>query len=429
MVLGVTDLVLRHDTTCRICDSYRIERLYELMETPLEDQYLPLDRIDESAQRYPLELALCANCSYLHLPHIIEPQHNYERYLYVTSSTAGLPNHYLQYAKTILSNFNNSTEIFVVDLGSNDGTMLKAFQVAGVKKILGVEPNKQIAYLANQQVPTINSYFDKACVLQIQSLHGKPDLISANYMLANIDDLHKFLQNVVELLSSDGLLVFETGYHPEQMKRFMFDYIYHEHYSYFSVRALEYLFAHNHLEILDVQLHQPKGGAIRVTAQHMSGPRPISPNVKTFITNEEESGIYLPTTYHSYFLDLEKIKNDLTILLDQVRNSNETIVGYGASHSTTTLIHHFELSEYIDFIVDDNPAKQNLYSPGYHIPVRSPMSLKQENPDWILILGWQHASVIRKRIVDIVGPEQKVIIPLPSPKKVFSAELSNVYSE
>ena len=419
----VPHIVVRHDTICRICGSDQIDILFELKPTPLEDLYLPFDRVAESANRYPLELALCSNCSYLHLSHVVEPRHYYEHYLYVTRSTVGLPEHYLQYAQTALTYFSNNKTIFVVDLGSNDGTMLRAFQEVGVKKILGVEPNERIANLANRIVTTWNTYFDESCASKIQSHYGKPQLITANYMLANVDDLGTFLKNVAKLLSPDGLFVVETGYHPEQMKKFMFDYIYHEHYSYFSVRALEYLFNIHNLTILDVELFSPKGGSIRITAQHTSGPRSVSPNLEEYIEHEKKSHVHLPKKYHAYFHDLEIKKRKLTALLDHAHNSNETIVGYGASHSTTTLIHQFELAKYLDFIVDDNTAKQNTYSPGYHIPVKSPIYLRQTNPDWILILGWQHAGVICKRIVDAVGDQQKVIIPLPNPKRFLSSKL------
>ena len=416
-------IALRHDTNCRICNSDQIDTLFELNPTPLEDLYLPLDRVAESANRYPLELALCSDCSYMHLPHIVEPRHNYDRYLYVTRSTVGLPEHYLRYAKTAVTYFSNSKEIFAVDLGSNDGTMLRAFREVGVKKVLGVEPNKQIANLANRTVATWNMYFDESCASQIQSRYGNPQLITANYMLANVDDLGAFLKNITKLLSPDGLFIVETGYHPEQMKKFMFDYIYHEHYSYFSVRTLEYLFNIHNLEILNVELFSPKGGSIRITAQHASGPRSVSPNLEEYIDYEKQSHVHLPNKYHAYFHDLQIKKSELTALLDHAQYSNETIVGYGASHSTTTLIHQFEIAQYLDFIVDDNPAKQNTYSPGYHLPVKSPISLTRTKPDWILILGWQHAEIIGKRIIEAVGDQQKVIVPLPNPKTYTSSKL------
>jgi len=409
-------VVVRHDTVCRICGSDQIDTLFELRATPLEDLFLPIDKVAESKNRYPLELAMCSKCNYLHLPHIVEPKHSYEHYLYVTESTVGLPEHYLRYAETALGYFRNNKEIFAVDLGSNDGTMLRAFEKVGVKTTLGIEPNQRIAHLANQIAPTWATYFDETCALKIESCYGKPQLITANYMLANVDDVGEFLENVTKLLSPDGVFVVETGYHPEQMKKFMFDYIYHEHYSYFSVQTLKYLFNIKNLQILNVELFPPKGGSIRITAQHRSGPRSASPDLEAFIEYEENHHVHHPSKYRTYFHELEKKKDELTAILDRVQNSNESIVGYGASHSTTTLIHQFELAKYIDSIVDDNIAKQNTYSPGYHIPVKSPTTLKQKNPDWVLILGWQHTDVICNRIVDLLGNQQKVIVPLPNPK-------------
>ena len=233
--------VLRHDLKCRVCGSSKINEILKLKPTPPEDLFLPKSQLSLSSEKYPLTLALCEDCGYTHLPYILSPDISYSNYVYETKVTVGLSAHYKEYAQKIIKYAEINKPSFVIDLGSNDGTMLKAFKTIGMK-VLGVEPSEQIANIANNNnLDTINDYFSITLVDRIIKEYGKAAIVTANYMYANIDNVIEFTRNVKKILNDDGLFVIQTGYHPEQMKINMFDYIYHEHFSYFKVKNLKYI--------------------------------------------------------------------------------------------------------------------------------------------------------------------------------------------
>ena len=404
---------IRKDILCRVCGSDEIETILKLNDTPLEDQFVDELNKQREQKALPLELAICKQCGYVHLPYIINPEESYVDYLYKSGVTPGLRLHYDEYAKDIVENYNIEKESLVVDLGSNDGSMLASFKRQGMN-VVGVEPANLIADYANQSgIKTINDYFSNEVVSKIVSGYGKADVITANYMFANIDDIVNFTKSVETLLSEDGVFVVETGYHLEQFKIKMFDYIYHEHFSYFTVGTLSYLFDQCGLKIIDVQKTKPKGGSIRVVTQKQDGLRETLPSVGMIIDSEKESNIYGIEMYREFSNSLQELKADLIELLKSIKDKGKSIVAFGASHSTTTLIYHFELSDYFDYIVDDNKAKHGLYSPGLHIPVFPTDRMYVDRPDYILILAWQHKLSITKKHKLIIEKGSTFIVPLP----------------
>lgn len=401
--------VLRHDKYCRLCGSQRTTTVLKLKDTPLEDQFVTEKSVKQPI--YPLELAICENCSYLHLPYVVSPEVSYKNYIYVSSITVGLRNHYDQYAQQIVEDFSIPEKSLVVDLGSNDGSMLASFKRIGMK-VVGVEPAVDIATAANRLgLTTINDFFSDEVATNILANYGPARIITANYIYANIDDVISFTKSVVKLIAKDGIFVVQTGYHPEQMKIKMFDYIYHEHFSYFTVEVLKNLFAKCGIEVIDAKKLTPKGGSIRVTGQLKSGNREVSSCVSNLIDEEQKHGIKKSDTYRKFSQKIAKSKNQLLELLNKLKKDGKKIAGFGASHSTTTLIYHFELEPYIDFIIDDNSLKHDRFSPGYHLPVYSPEKLRTTNPDYILILGWQHQNKIMQKHKST--HKGQWIIPLP----------------
>ena len=286
-------------------------------------------------------------------------------------------------------------------------------------KVLGVEPSEHISEFANQnRLETINDYFSNAVTDSIIEKYGNASIITANYMYANIDNVIEFTRSAKRLLDDDGLIVIQTGYHPEQMKINMFDYIYHEHFSYFTVKVLKQLLANCGLELIHVSLHPAKGGSIRVIAQHSNGRRDLDESVESFIEKEETAGMHDAETYIRFSKDINNLKKELVELIKQIHSTGHNIVGYGATHNTTTLMYHFELGEYIDFLVDDNLAKHGLYSPGHRLPVYPSEKLYENKPEYALVLGWQHQESILKRNNRFLNNGGKFIIPLPKLKVI-----------
>ena len=416
--MNMINEMIRKDLNCRICNSSKIINVFELKSTPSGDRFVSKSQLNQTSEIFPLILAICNKCGYLHLPYILNPKLSYTDYVYETKVTVGLDNHYVDYVQEIIAYSGIKPYSFVIDLGSNDGTVLKAFKESGMK-VLGVEPNEHIAEIANQnQLDTINDYFSRNVTNRIIREYGSASIITANYMYANIDNIIEFTKNVSRLLDAEGLFVIQTGYHPEQMKINMFDYIYHEHFSYFTVKVLKRLLYDCGMELLHVSLHSAKGGSIRAIAQHRSGKREQDDSIGAFIKEEENRGLHEPKTYMRFADDIVHKKNEVLNSLQNIHLAGHSIVGYGASHSTTTLLHHFEIGKYLDYLVDDNPIKLGLYSPGYHLPVYSPQKLYEERPEYILVLAWQHQDSIIKRNMKYLDKGGKFIVPLPKLKVI-----------
>lgn len=411
---------IRHDKSCRLCGSHHIATVFHLTPTPPEDRFVSKEQLHVLQDVYPLDLALCETCGYGHLPYVLSPEISYPDYIYITKVTLGLRNHYQEYADEILAKIQPLKSSLVIDLGSNDGTMLEAFKKRGMK-VLGVEPAKTIGKAANDAgIPTIVEFFSDNVAEQIIWQYGKASIVTANYMYANIDDLVAFTNNVNKLLAEDGVFVVQTGYHPDQMKIKMFDYIYHEHFSYFTLKVLRYLFARCGLELIDAQKSTAKGGSIRTVAQLAGGRRPVSESVEEIIREEETAGMEKTDTYFKFAAEIENVKNEVSALLHKLKAGGKRIVGYGASHSTTTLTYHFELAQFIEYLVDDNPIKNGLYSPGYHLPVFPSEKLYKDKPDYVIILAWQYQQPIIAKNKAFLEMGGSFIVPLPVMRVVRS---------
>jgi SAM-dependent methyltransferase len=417
----MTSQVLRHDKQCRVCGDSSVVSLFRLRDTPLEDQFISIEHKTVEQPVYPLELAMCEKCGYVHLPYVVNPEVSYIDYVYVSGVTVGLRNHYDEYAEKIIADYEVPGASLVVDLGSNDGSMLASFKRLGMR-VVGVEPAKAIAQRADANgLPTINGFFTAEVVSQILEGHGPAGVVSANYMYANVDDIIGFTENVAKLLGPEGVFVVQTGYHPEQMKIKMFDYIYHEHFSYFTVEVLKSIFSACGLELIQAEKTEPKGGSIRAIGQLLNGSREVGESVEHLVREERSQGMKDSETYQRFATEIEHAKTEiLTVLLD-IKAAGKRIVGFGASHSTTTLTYHFELAQYIEYLADDNVLKHGSFSPGYHLPVRSTAALIEDAPDYVIILAWQHQRSIIERHRLFLETGGKFIVPLPS-LKIVDAE-------
>lgn len=404
---------VRHDSACRICKGNKIPTVFSLAPTPAEDQFVTEAELSAVQKTYPLDLAFCESCGYVFLPDVLNPELSYPNYTYVTKVTLGLSNHYQDYADELISRFEVPADALVVDLGSNDGTMLEAFKKRG-RRVTGVEPGTSVARIANDNgISTINAFFTEDTVEQITAKNGKATVVTANYMFANIDDLHSFTKNVAALLADDGLFSVQTGYHPEQMKILMFDYIYHEHFSYFTVAVLERLFHDCGLELISVQKTTAKGGSIRVVAQKRGGKRARENSVDQLLAEEQRARMDKKETYLAFAEKINSRRAEVRTVLDDLKAKKKSMAGYGASHSTTTLLYHFGLREYLSYIVDDNPTKQGRYSPGYHIPVFPADTLLKDKPDYVVILAWQYRDPIERKNQAYLDAGGTFISPLP----------------
>lgn len=401
---------VRYDRTCRICRGTDIQIVMRLADTPMEDQYL---KEPVPQPTFPLVLAICESCGYLHLPYVVSPETSYENYVYVSGVTVGLRSHYDTYASEIVERYAIPQGSLVVDLGSNDGSMLNSFKKLSMQ-VVGVEPARNIATEANNSgIPTLNDFFTRSSCDRILKDHGSARVITANYMYANVDDVLEFTSNVERLLSEDGVFVIQTGYHPEQFRIKMFDYVYHEHFSYFSARVLKRVVEECGLRLIHVEKTKPKGGSLRATIQRAAGPRTVDASVPRLLEEEEQREVHVPGTYLKFADVINQAGSRLREQLTSWQVAGKRIVGLGASHSTTTLMYHFRLHEFVDYLVDDNDLKHGTFSPGKHVPVHPTSKLYGDRPDVALVLAWQHAESILDRHARFLKQGGTFCVPLP----------------
>ena len=399
--------------TCRLCDSRDLELVLELTPTPLADAYVPPERAGEVQETYPLDLFLCRRCGLSQLLDVIHPEEIYLDYIYETASSLGLAEHFQRYADEAVRRINPSKGSLAVDLGSNDGILLKAFKHHGLR-VLGVEPAKRIAQQATAAgLETVPSFFTAQLGRQIRAERGPASIITTNNLFANIDELADFTSGVRDLLAPDGVYIFESFYLADWMEHLVFDFTYHEHLSYFSVKPLEAFFRHLGMELIDVQRIPTKGGSLRYTAQRADGPRPVAPAVAELLALEERLGLHRPEAFRAYAAQIDRAKQELWKLLGKLTGQGKTIIGYGASATTTTLVYHFNLGSVLSVMVDDNPSKVGLRSPGLHIPVLPSQAIEDRKPDYVLILAWRYVEPIIKKHEAFLRQGGRFIVPLP----------------
>lgn len=411
------DSVYQRDT-CRLCDSHNLERVLHLTPTPPGDIYIPIDHINETQETYPLDICLCHNCGNVQLCDVVNPEILYGKYLYESSISLGLVEHFRRLADEIVEYINPPNGSLVIDIGSNDGSLLKAFKDKGMQ-VLGIEPARAIAQKAMESgIKTLPAFFSSELAHRIKKEYGQASIITANYVFANVDDLTNMTNGIRELLAPDGLFILETGYLLDIIKNLLFDTIYHEHLSYFSVRPLKVFFEHHDMKLINVKRVPTKGGALRCTVQHKGGKYKISPSVDELITLEKNFHLDKAEIFRFYAAKIENAKKKLLNLLHNIKKQRKTVAGYGASVAATTLIYHFNLGDKLKFIVDDNQKKQNLFSPGWHIPVLSPQAIYDQKSDYVIVLAWLYAEEIIKKHQGYLKQGGHFIVPLPELKIV-----------
>jgi SAM-dependent methyltransferase len=385
-------------TCCRLCGGRDIRAVLSLRPTPVGDTYLPRDQHPERLECHELDLFLCADCGHCQLGALVDPEEIYSDYLYTTSVSPGLADHFKSYAETVCRKLELAEGSLVIDIGSNDGTLLRAFKARGMR-VLGVDPAEAIAKKATASgIPTINAFFDPALAGQIRLQHGGAALVMANNVMANVPDPESFVRGIGLLLGERGHFVWETGYVRYLTEDCVFDNIHHEHIDYYAVRPLVPFYERLGLTLYDVEVTASKGSSLRCFVTRSASHPKVLPSVKALIEREESRGYYTPEPYTRLAKKLEATREKLKELLSGWRSEGKTVAGYGAAIGSTTVLYHLELGPFIDALIDDNPIRDGLRSPGLGIPAMSAARLNgPDRPDYTVILAWRYADAIIRR--------------------------------
>ena len=401
-----------------MCDSKQLLKTFSLSATPPGNDFLTKGELGRHEQLYPLDLYFCENCYHVQLGHVVSPLILYQKnYTYVSATSKQFVDHLRNYAEDMIEKFNLKPNSLVIDIGSNDGTCLGFFQDHDMK-VLGVDPATEIAQKATKNgVNTIADFFSYNLSMSLREKYGPANFVTSHNACAHIDNLLDIVKGVEFLLDEDGLFVLEVGYFVDVYSNIWFDTIYHEHLDFHTVAPLEKLFERAGMEIIGVDRISPQGGSIRIISQKKNGKFQRDSSVDELILLENELGLDKVKTFYEFADKINLVKKNLHKLIKDLKADNKTIAGFGAPTKATTLMSHFGIDENIlDFIVDDNPLKQGLYTPLSHIPVLSADALYKRKPDYVMILAWNFANPImqmHKKYSDEIG---QFILPMPIPQ-------------
>jgi len=402
-----------HRTTCRLCDSSRLELVVPYLPTPIADAYVSESNKAIQQELYPLDLYFCRDCSHLQLCDVVNPELLFRNYTYVTSVSLGLVEHFRQYAENIVSDFAIREGSLVVEIGSNDGSLLRFFKNKGMR-VIGVDPALTIARNATENgIETLAVFFSMDIAKQLYSKHGTASVIAANNVFAHADNLGEISDGIRELLKDDGVFIFEVSNLADIVQKMLFDTIYHEHLSYHSVISLSSFFKRRGLDLFDVQGIPTKAGSIRGFVQKIGGPRQISESIEKQHALEIALGLDHPQVFREFAKKIDACRTNLTNLINEIMSQGKKIAGYGASATVTTLLYNLKLQNSISVLFDDNPVKHGTLSPGVHIPVVPSNEIYHRRPDYIIILAWNYADSIMKRHVRYLEEGGRFISPLP----------------
>ena len=381
---------------CRSCGNLKLKRVVSLGYQPLANNLLK--KKDEKCELYPLEVNYCDQCHNCQLSIVVNPKKMFSNYLYTSSTTKTSRNHFVKAANKYIKDFKLTVKkSYIIDIGSNDGIALKPFKDLKFKKILGIEPAKNLAKLANKnKIRTFNGFLERK---NLNKIKKNADLILASNVFAHSDKLKEMAECMLKLLSKNGTIVIEVQYLLNTLRDLTFDNIYHEHYNYWSLTSLINFFNQFDAKIFRAEKIDTHGGSLRIYIKKNKKIK-IENNVKKLINEEEIFGIKDFKTYQEFGEKVYQIKKNIIKNIDKLKNKSKIIIGYGAPAKATTALNFFGISKEIDFIVEDNKLKHNKFIPGVKIAIKSKSSIKSKNHT-LLILAWNFFNEIKKNNSDI----------------------------
>lgn len=400
--------------SCRLCLHERsLVKVLELPPTPLANEF-PREP-GKTQEEFPLWLALCQACGHVQLPVVVDPERLFRDYVYVSGTSPVFVDHFRRYAESFRDVLKPGD--LVVEIGSNDGTLLRFFKEMGCR-VVGVDPAEAIAAKATEEgILTLPRFFDEATATEISLRHGLAKLVIANNVFAHADDLDGIVAGVNRVLAAEGAFVFEVSYLGDVVAKTLFDTIYHEHLSYHSVVPLISFLGRNGLKVVDVQRVDTHGGSIRVEAIRRSTAIEFDiramPSVKDMWREERQNGLASPGTYAFLHRTILERRDELLRILRGARMAGKRIAAYGAPAKATTLARTFGIEDVLDFVVDDSPLKQGRWLPGGNVPVLPSSALAERRPDYVVILAWNFAESILEKLAGYRAAGGKCVVPLP----------------
>lgn len=389
---------------CRHCNTPLEHVFIDLVSQPPSNSFLTATELNEPEVYFPLKIYVCPDCFLVQVEEYKKSQDIFsDGYVYFSSFSSSWVAHARAYVEMAIDRFALGTESLVVEIASNDGYLLQHCVEKGIP-CLGIEPTGGTADAAEEKgVPTLRSFFGTSLARQMVEEGKRPDLLLGNNVLAHVPDINDFVQGMKIVLKEKGTITMEFPHLVNLVELGQFDTIYHEHFSYLSLTSVKRIFAEQGLTLFDVEQLPTHGGSLRILARHEEDlDRPVSQAVSDLLAQEAEKGLKTLKYYEGFQGKADRIKSDLLSFLIEQKRAGKTVAAYGAAAKGNTLLNYCGVKkDLISFCVDASPHKQNLFMPGSHIPVCAPEALREQKPDFIVILPWnikaevmeQHAYV------------------------------------
>lgn len=405
--------MITKNTSCRDCGSTRLHMFVDLTDQPPANAFrAPGDTREE--KYYPLKTYVCEECQLVQLIDIVDLDELFQNYVYLTAGAGPTtPTHFTAYANDVIKRYALNSESLVVELGSNDGLLLGAFQSAGITRVVGVDPAKNVAQIANERgVTTIAAPWSADIAVSISERYGQADVIIGNNVVAHINDHHGLMKGVAHLLGQKGVFIVEAPYLVDMFDRLAFDTIYHEHLACLSLRPLMKLFEGYGMELFDVALTPAQGVSVRMFVGR-KGEHQVTMHVEELVSRELSLGMDKVASYDALGARIYERKKELLDLISDLKKQGKRIAGYGAPAKGNTLLNFLKLgTESLDYLTEELPTKIGLLSPGMHIPVRHIDEARNDPPDYFLLLAWNYAEKILEKESALRAKGVKFIIPI-----------------
>jgi 2-polyprenyl-3-methyl-5-hydroxy-6-metoxy-1,4-benzoquinol methylase len=404
---------------CRFCGRPLTVSFCDLGTAPPSNAFRKKEELQSGETFLPLHVYVCNECYLVQLPEYRRREDIFkEDYAYFSSYSDTWLKHAETYAEYASTRFGLDARSLVVEVASNDGYLLRFFAARGVRT-LGIEPSANVAEAARKLgIETLVNFFGKTLAEQLASEGHQADLLVGNNVLAHVPDINDFVAGAKRLLARAGVVTMEFPHVLRLIEGNQFDTIYHEHFSYLSLLTVRRIFEAHALTIFDVEELPTHGGSLRIFARHSAVEGPATEErVNRLLAVERDFGIDRISTYASFAERARQSKRQLLQLLIGIKNSGKRIAAYGAAAKGNTLLNYCGIGcDFIDFVADRSPHKQGLFLPGTQIPVLHPDSVKEQRPDFLLILPWNLSDEIVNQMSHVRSWGGKFIVPIPSAK-------------
>ena len=388
---------------CRSCGAALTQTLVDLGLSPLANSYVPPERADTACPRYPLHAWVCNDCYLVQVEDAVPADEIFNAdYAYFSSYSDSWLAHARAYVEKMVDRLELGPDDLVIEIASNDGYLLQYFVEKGIP-VLGIEPSGSVAAAAEEKgVRTLVDYFGEALARKVAEAEKPPALITSANVLAHVPDINDFVAGIATLLTGDAVYTVEFPHLLNLINEVQFDTIYHEHYSYLSLLAVEKIFAKAGLRVFDVEELPTHGGSLRVFACLEGASHPEGPGLAKVRADEVAAQFDRPEGYMNFTTQVEALRDGLLAFLREAKARGDTIAAYGAAAKGNTLLNYAGIGpELISYCVDRNPAKQNTLLPGSHIPVHGVEALREAPPNYVLILPWNIRDEVTDQLADL----------------------------